>query len=235
MIALVDACIIGAASVGLSTAYAADVLSYKHSLHRGVGDAPQFYAVYLGLIALAAAIVLIPGSPLGLLTKAVQVLAGVLLPSAIVFLLLLSNDKAVLGPWANTNRVNVFTALVIAVLVMLSVILTASVLFPSFGTTQILRTLGIGAACALGIALWTSLAHPERASTIGYDPAAKASWRMPALETLPRAALTPNEPPLARYSSRVPDRSSRACRLPRFPNRQSPRFDLTSNRGWLRI
>ena len=51
--------------------------------------------------AIAAAIVLIPGAPLGTITTAVQALAGVLLPSATVFLLLLCNDKAVLGPWTN--------------------------------------------------------------------------------------------------------------------------------------
>ena len=58
------------------------------------------------LIAVAAAIVLTPGAPLGLLTVAVQTLAGVLLPSATVFLLLLCNDKPVLGPWVNTRWLN---------------------------------------------------------------------------------------------------------------------------------
>jgi len=75
-----------------------DVLGLKHSLHRGVTQAKGFYAVCSLLIAGAAAPVLIPGVPLGLLTEGVQVLAGVLLPSAPVFLLLLSNDRDVLGP-----------------------------------------------------------------------------------------------------------------------------------------
>jgi Mn2+/Fe2+ NRAMP family transporter len=98
-LALLDACIIGAAAVSLSTAYAiGDVLDLRHSLHRKPTEARAFYAVYCGLIALAAALVLTPGTPLGLLTNAVQTLAGVLLPSATVFLLLLCNDKAVLGP-----------------------------------------------------------------------------------------------------------------------------------------
>ena len=42
---------------------------------------------------------LIPGAPLGVITTSVQALAGVLLPSATVFLLLLCNDREVLGPW----------------------------------------------------------------------------------------------------------------------------------------
>ncbi len=122
---------IGAFAVSLSTAYAlGDVLGLKHSLHRGVGQAKGFYVMYAALIAGAATIVLIPGSPLGLFTEGVQVLAGVLLPSATVFLLLLCNDKAVLGPWVNGRFTNAFTGGVIALLIMLSVVLIASVVFP---------------------------------------------------------------------------------------------------------
>lgn len=191
-LALLDASIIGAAAVSLSTAYAVgDVLSLRHSLHRNVTDAPVFYAVYLGLIAIAAALVVIPGTPLGLLTNAVQTLAGVLLPSATVFLLLLSNDKAVLGPWANTHRVNVFTAVVIAILVMLSVILTASVLFPSMGTREILVILIVGSVLALGIGVWMALTRPEGHGAAERAEELKATWRMPPLSQLPKATLTP--------------------------------------------
>ena len=130
-IALIDAAIIGAAAVGLSTAYAtSDVLGLKHSLHRPVSQAKGFYVCYSLLMVLAATLVLTPHVPLGLLTEGVQVLAGVLLPSASVFLLLLCNDKAVLGPWVNGKKLNVFTGVIVGVLVLLSVVLTASVLFP---------------------------------------------------------------------------------------------------------
>ena len=124
-IALIDAAMIGAAAVSLSTAYAiGDVFSARHSLHRKVTDAKGFYGVYFLLIAVAAAIVLTPNAPLGLLTIAVQTLAGVLLPSATVFLLLLCNDKLVLGPWVNNRWLNYFIGAIIATLVVLSVILT---------------------------------------------------------------------------------------------------------------
>src|SRR5258708_28768169 len=108
----------------------ADVLKIRHSLHRGVTDAKGFYLVYFGIVALAAGLVLMPGSPLGLLTEAVQTLAGVLLPSATVFLLLLCNDKAVLGPWVNSKRLNVFTRSIIWILVLMSIILTAATGYP---------------------------------------------------------------------------------------------------------
>jgi Mn2+/Fe2+ NRAMP family transporter len=137
-VALLDAAMIGAFAVSLSTAYAlGDVLGLKHSLHRGIKNAKGFYVMYAGLIAGSAAIVLIPGSPLGLFTEGVQVLAGVLLPSATVFLLMLCNDKAVLGPWVNGRATNAFTGAVIAVLITLSLILVSAVVFPRITARQI--------------------------------------------------------------------------------------------------
>jgi Mn2+/Fe2+ NRAMP family transporter len=148
-VALLDASMIGAFAVSLSTAYAVgDMLGLKHSLHRGVKQAKGFYAMYAALIALAAAIVLIPGSPLGLLTEGVQVLAGVLLPSATVFLLLLCNDKEVLGPWVNGKATNVLAGIVIGVLVLLSAILMISVVFGTVSAGQIFAVMGGGAAVA---------------------------------------------------------------------------------------
>src|SRR6202040_2246877 len=72
-LALLDASIIGASAVSLSTAYAVgDVLALRHSLHRKATDARGFYAVYAGLIAVAAALVLFGSDALlGLLTTAV--------------------------------------------------------------------------------------------------------------------------------------------------------------------
>jgi Mn2+/Fe2+ NRAMP family transporter len=194
-VALIDACIIGAAAVSLSTAYAiGDVLSLRHSLHRGPKDAKGFYAVYFGLIALSAALVLTPGAPLGLLTNAVQTLAGVLLPSATVFLLLLCNDRAVLGPWTNDTKVNIFTGGVIAVLVMLSVILTASVLFPDISGTHIMAVLIGGSALALAVTFSVRFIERRRGAPALKEEvisvAQRDTWRMPPLDQLPKARLT---------------------------------------------
>jgi NRAMP (natural resistance-associated macrophage protein)-like metal ion transporter len=190
-IALIDACVIGAMAVSLSTAYAiGDVLSLHHSLHRKPREAKAFYAVYGGLVALAAALVLTPGTPLGLLTNAVQSLAGVLLPSSTVFLLLLCNDKAVLGPWANGRWLNLFTGAVIAVLVMLSVILTASVLFPEMGETAILTILFGGTAFALCMAA-AFLFIRDEGGRVWTDSFGRMIWRMPPLDQLAPAHMTP--------------------------------------------
>jgi NRAMP (natural resistance-associated macrophage protein)-like metal ion transporter len=194
-IALIDASIIGASAVSLSTAYAiGDVLSLKHSLHRKPSDAKGFYAVYCGLIVFAAGLVLTPGAPLGLLTNAVQTLAGVLLPSATVFLLLLCNDKAVLGPWVNARWLNLFTGGVIAVLLMLSIILTASVMFPEAASEKvILAILGGGSILGVLVALGVFLAGKEdcwTAITAADNPARRGNWRMPPLGKLPPPRLS---------------------------------------------
>jgi Mn2+/Fe2+ NRAMP family transporter len=190
-VALIDASVIGAMSVSLSTAYAiGDVLSLRHSLHNRPKEAKTFYAVYGGLIALAAALVLTPGTPLGLLTNAVQTLAGVLLPSATVFLLLLCNDEEVLGPWVNGPWLNLFTGLVIGALLLLSVILTAAVLFPGISAGAMVKILGGGAALGV-IAAVPPFVKALRSPTWRIDPQLRDAWRMPALSSLGPARMTP--------------------------------------------
>ncbi|RQR40110.1 divalent metal cation transporter [Burkholderia sp. Bp9143] len=191
-VALLDACIIGAAAVSLSTAYAiGDVFKIRHSLHRGVSDAKGFYLVYFGIVAAAAALVLIPGSPLGLLTEAVQTLAGVLLPSATVFLLVLCNDRQVLGPWVNSTKLNIFTGAVIWVLVLLSIILTASVMYPDISGEAIVDVLVGGTVLAIAGYLATVLIRRnKRVVEPGIDRALRATWRMPPLDTLAPQNMT---------------------------------------------
>ncbi|KVL52592.1 NRAMP family divalent metal transporter [Burkholderia territorii] len=191
-VALLDACIIGAAAVSLSTAYAiGDVFKIRHSLHRGVSDAKGFYLVYFGIVAAAAALVLIPGSPLGLLTEAVQTLAGVLLPSATVFLLVLCNDRQVLGPWVNSTKLNVFTGAVIWVLVLLSIILTASVMYPDISGEAIVDVLVGGTVLAIAGYLATVLIRRnKRVVEPGIDRALRETWRMPPLDSLEPQNMT---------------------------------------------
>ena len=192
-IALLDASIIGAFAVSLSTAYAiSDVFGIHHSLHRGVRSAKGFYFVYAAVIALAATVVLIPGSPLGLLTEGVQALAGVLLPSASIYLLLLCNDREVLGPWVNGTKTNAFTGAVVAVVVALSVILTAAVLFPAISAHQILDIMIVcGAVGVLGGAF--ALSRRLRAGGPTAEPvdrSGRENWRMPPLHLLQRPTMS---------------------------------------------
>ncbi|HET9059540.1 MAG TPA: NRAMP family divalent metal transporter [Acidimicrobiales bacterium] len=193
-IALLDASIIGAAAVGLATAYAgADVIGVNHSLHRSVSSAKGFYAAYAGLMAIAAAVVLVPGAPLGLITEGVQTLAGVLLPSATVFLLLLCNDKDVLGPWVNSRRLNAFTSVVVWCLIVLSIVLTASVLFPGLNSRQILLIVVGGAGMGLVAGAYMLAASKRRHSAVLTVPVEwhdRQTWRMPALNLLAKPVVS---------------------------------------------
>jgi Mn2+/Fe2+ NRAMP family transporter len=195
-VALLDAAMIGAFAVSLSTAYAlGDVLGLKHSLHRGIKHAKGFYVMYAALIGGAAAIVLIPGSPLGLFTEGVQVLAGVLLPSATVFLLMLCNDRAVLGPWVNKRATNAFAAVVIALLIMLSLVLISSVVIPHITSHQILLIMagygGLALVAVAGLLLHGRASAADGAAQDGSaDAESRDNWRMPALAMLAPAPMS---------------------------------------------
>lgn len=199
-IVLLDASIIGAAAVTLATSYAfGDTFGLKHSLHRSFKDAKPFYLSYTVMVGVGAAIVLIPHAPLGLMTTAVQALAGLLLPSASVFLLLLCNDKAVLGPWVNKPWLNIVAGLIVGVLLFLSGILMATTLFPDLDVVEVARDLAVGVtilAVLIGIGLWW-VSSRQRA-----DPAVLAmnkaldgvdarTWRMPPLALLEPVKWSP--------------------------------------------
>jgi Mn2+/Fe2+ NRAMP family transporter len=149
-IILLDASLIGANAVGLATTYAVgDAMGKRHSLHWKISEAPLFYGGYAVLLAVSAAVAFSPDHILGLVTQGVQALAGVLLPSATVFLVLLCNDRAVLGPWVNTVRHNIIAWTIVWSLVLLSLALTATTFFPDLSTTTI--EVGLAAGAVAGI------------------------------------------------------------------------------------
>jgi Mn2+/Fe2+ NRAMP family transporter len=194
-IVLLNASLIGAAAVTLSTSYAfGDVFGAKHSLNRGPLDAKLFYASFGLMVAAAAGIVLIPGAPLGLITTSVQALAGVLLPSATVFLLLLCNDREVLGPWSNPGWLNAVASVIIGVLVELSLILMASTMFPSVDVTSLFLYLSAVLVLVLVAAAVYILRNRPAAGAVEVTPAAperRATWTMPPLALLDRPVWSP--------------------------------------------
>ena len=184
-VALASGSVLGAGAVTLSASYAiGDVAGTRHSLHRPWREARVFHGSYAALVVLAAAVTLIPGVPLGIVTTGVQALAGVLLPSALVFLLLLCNDQAVLGPWVNPRWLNVIAAAVTATFLVLSALLVAGTLFPDLAVSWRTAALVLLPAAVLGAALGARLSPsgppgPPRSSRSG-PPA----WTMPPIETL---------------------------------------------------
>jgi NRAMP (natural resistance-associated macrophage protein)-like metal ion transporter len=193
-VVLLNASLIGAAAVTLSTSYAfGDVFGATHSLNRGPLDAKLFYGTFALMVAAAAGIVLIPGAPLGLITTSVQALAGVLLPSATVFLLLLCNDRQVLGPWSNPPWLNAIATVIVGVLVELSLILIASTMFPSLDVTRLFVYLTVVLVAVLVVGGVYALRNRPRVSVeLRHEERERRStWTMPPLALLERPAWSP--------------------------------------------
>jgi Mn2+/Fe2+ NRAMP family transporter len=186
-ILLIDASIIGASAVTLATSYAfGDTFGIRHSLHRPWREAKPFYASFTVLVVVAAGLTLAPHAPLGLITTAVQALAGVLLPSASLFLLLLCNDRDVLGPWVNATWLNIVATLILGILVMLSFILVVSTVFSSVNVPLLLAILSVVMLVALvGVTLFTTRGAGAQPPS-PFARADRETWRMPPLALLTR-------------------------------------------------
>jgi NRAMP (natural resistance-associated macrophage protein)-like metal ion transporter len=187
---LLNASLIGAGALTLATSYAfGDIFGTKSSLHRKFSDAKGFYALFALVIAGAAGIVLIPGAPLGIITEAVQALAGILLPSASMFLLLLCNDRAVLGPWCNRPWLNVLAVVIEAVLLLLSLILMATTVFPNIDVTTFALVGGAVMLVALivfgVVVLWMRGRGAGAPAAQEWD-VPKEQWTMPPIALLSR-------------------------------------------------
>jgi NRAMP (natural resistance-associated macrophage protein)-like metal ion transporter len=130
-VGLFDAGFLGAICISLSTSWAVgEVFGWAHSLNRTVRDAPWFYAIYLATLVSAGAVVLIPGAPLITITMFVQVVAVTLLPAALMFLILLLNDKPLMGSHVNTRWQNFANWSITLFVIVMSTLFGISVLFP---------------------------------------------------------------------------------------------------------
>jgi Mn2+/Fe2+ NRAMP family transporter len=136
LLMMINAAVLGTTAISLSSAWAyGEVQGWPHSLQLPFSKAKGFYFVYALCVAAAAGLVLIPRAPLQLIILGVQVLAGVILPSAIIFLQLLLNDRELLGDYANKPWNNVVNWTIIVVLFALSLILAAQVAAPNLFPT----------------------------------------------------------------------------------------------------
>jgi Mn2+/Fe2+ NRAMP family transporter len=102
-IGLFDAGLLGAICISLASSWAfGEIFGWAHSLNTKIRQAPWFYATYFLMLITSGLVVLIPQAPLVLITLFVQVIAVTLLPAALVFLILLLNDRTTMGERCNT-------------------------------------------------------------------------------------------------------------------------------------
>ncbi len=131
-IGLFNAGLLGAICISLSSSWAfGEVFGWAHTLNVKVKSSPRFYLFYFLNVALAGAIVLIPNVPFVLITLFVQVIAVTLLPAALVFLILLLNQKELMGPYVNTKLQNVIDWAIVVAVIAVSSLYGISTIFPN--------------------------------------------------------------------------------------------------------
>jgi Mn2+/Fe2+ NRAMP family transporter len=219
-VVLLDGALLGGMAVTLAASYAcSEMAGARHSLHRAPRRAPVFYGTVAAMTAGAAGMALLAGVAPGTLTVLVQALAGVLLPSATVFLLLLSNDTQVLGPWVNPPWLNWVASTVVAGLLLLSMLLVITSLHEAIPLAPLSAVLGVltvagllaaGVVTGWGRRAWARAEFLDTARPAGIRVAGGAElvvlpprsrpvsrlaqrrrlWRTPPLDELARPPLT---------------------------------------------
>jgi Mn2+/Fe2+ NRAMP family transporter len=123
-VGLLGASLLAASVLPLSTAYAiCEAFGWETGVSKGFDEAPAFMGIYTALIVLGASVVLLPGLPLFAVLLASQDINGVLLPVILVFMLLLVNDRRIMGTHVNGRGFNLIAWGTVIVLTILSAVL----------------------------------------------------------------------------------------------------------------
>jgi Mn2+/Fe2+ NRAMP family transporter len=126
---LLNASLFAASILPLSTAYTiCEAFGWESSVNHKFTEAPQFYWLYSLMIFLGAAIILFPNMPLVAIMFYSQVINGMLLPFILIFMLLLINDRRIMGDYVNSKIMNWVTWLTVGILILLSVAMVISAL-----------------------------------------------------------------------------------------------------------
>ena len=126
-IGLVGASLLAGSVVPLSTSYAVtEAFGWERGVDRGGGEAPVFFGLFTFLIVVAAVAVLIPGVPLVQMILYSQDVDGLILPAILVYMLILINDRRIMGRFVNNVATNVIAVTTVAGLIILTVLLLIS-------------------------------------------------------------------------------------------------------------
>ncbi|MCK4427247.1 MAG: Nramp family divalent metal transporter [candidate division Zixibacteria bacterium] len=126
---LLNASLFAASILPLSTAYVVcEGMGWENGVNKKFSEAPQFYGLYSLLIFLGAGVVLWPNIPLIPIMFISQVINGIVLPVILIFILILINDKKIMGDYTNKKTFNVLAWFVVIILILLSFLLLASIL-----------------------------------------------------------------------------------------------------------
>jgi NRAMP (natural resistance-associated macrophage protein)-like metal ion transporter len=198
--ALVGACAVGLAGHGNTNSYT-NALGVARGLGTYVGhDAGALFAIILlNASVIGAAVVTLASSyAIGDLSSSHQGLCGLMLPSTTIIVLMLANDRELMGPWKNGRILNVVAVFMVVVLVILSLTLMISTLFTGIDVLRLLEVLAVIGALGLLVGLpmaWRRWQPPEQYSID------KRDWRTPRLALLSPIPKSPARTILMRSQS----------------------------------
>jgi Mn2+/Fe2+ NRAMP family transporter len=119
---LLNASVFSACILPLSTAYSVcEGMGWEVGVNRRFREAPQFYMLYTAIIIVGASIILLPGVKLIPIMLISQATNGILLPFVLIFMLLLVNNKRLMGKYTNSNIYNVLTISTVILMIGLSI------------------------------------------------------------------------------------------------------------------
>lgn len=128
-IGLLSASVLAAAVLPLTAAYAVcEAFGWESGLDRSWSEAPLFNGLYTFVILASAAVILVPGLDLIGIMLLSQVINGVLLPFLLIFMMVIINDRRIMGRHVNTRLNNVLSWSTILVVIALTVALTGMTL-----------------------------------------------------------------------------------------------------------
>jgi Mn2+/Fe2+ NRAMP family transporter len=128
---MIEAGLVAAMTISASSSYAfAETLATRHSLNLDFAHGWLFYGVAVVSTVFAAAVVLIPGAPLLAMTLAVNVIATLLMAPALLLLLLLVNDRAIMGGMGNTWLANVAGTAIVVGIALIGAVFGVITVFP---------------------------------------------------------------------------------------------------------
>jgi NRAMP (natural resistance-associated macrophage protein)-like metal ion transporter len=123
---LFNASLFAASILPISTAYAVcEGLGFESGLDKKFHEAPLFYWLYTALIVLGAGVLLFPRFPLIHVMVLSQVVNGVVLPFVLIFMLLLTNDRELMGDYVNGRRFNIVAWATVIVMIVLTIAMLA--------------------------------------------------------------------------------------------------------------
>jgi NRAMP (natural resistance-associated macrophage protein)-like metal ion transporter len=127
---LLNASLFAASILPISTAYTiCEAFGWESSLNRKFLEAPQFYGLYSLMVFLGAGIIILPDMPLITIMYYSQVINGAILPVILIFMLLLVNDRKIMGKYTNSLAMNIISWLTVGVLTVLSLTMLGFALF----------------------------------------------------------------------------------------------------------